>query len=62
MKLIKNLKGIKTLSKTEQSSIKGSLANRVYCNGPHQCCVRWPNGQEFCDYGYCQSNGNCMWA
>lgn len=62
MKKIKDLKGIKALSKTEQGSIMGAWGNRVYCGGPNRCCRRMANGQEFCDYGYCQSNGNCIWA
>ncbi|PKV51653.1 hypothetical protein ATE84_3743 [Aquimarina sp. MAR_2010_214] len=62
MKNIINLTGVQKLSKKEQQDIKGSWGRRVYCKGPRQCCFRLANGSEFCDYGYCQSNGSCMWA
>jgi len=60
MKKLKSLKGIKTLSKSEQNQINGG--GYTYCKGPRLCCTRFANGQEFCDYGYCQSNGACVWA
>lgn len=62
MKNILNLNGVQKLSKKEQQDIKGSWGHRVYCGGPKRCCFRLPNGAEFCDYGYCQSNVNCIWA
>lgn len=61
MKNLKNLNGLKVLSKKELSEINGAIG-RPYCKGRKQCCIRIGNGMEFCDYGYCQSNGNCVWA
>jgi len=61
MKKILNLTGIQKLTKEQQQEIKGSWGNIVYCGGPRQCCQMF-NGFEFCDYGYCQSNGRCIWA
>ncbi|WP_109301266.1 hypothetical protein [Aquimarina sp. AU474] len=62
MKKILGLTGIQTISKQEQQGIKGSWGRRVYCGAPNMCCTRLPNGGEWCDFGYCQSNGNCIWA
>ncbi|WP_299683189.1 hypothetical protein [uncultured Tenacibaculum sp.] len=62
MKNLKNLKGLKVLSKQELSEINGAImVYRPYCKGNRQCCVM-VNGFEFCDYGYCQRNGQCIWA
>ncbi len=61
MKKILNLSGVQKLSKADQEAVKGSWGNRVYCGGPGRCCVRLPNGGEFCDYGYCMGN-RCVWA
>lgn len=61
MKKISSLKGITILSKDEQKEIKGAAFNSSYCKG-NQCCVTTPSGFEFCDYGYCQGNGRCIWA
>lgn len=60
MKKISSLKGIKVLSKQEQSEINGAFVYRPYCKGSNQCCVM-VNGFEFCDYGYCDRWG-CQWA
>ena len=63
MKKILNLEGVQQLNKKEQQDISGSLGlSRPYCGGPRRCCVTTPNGFVFCDYGYCQPNGSCMWA
>ncbi len=61
MKKILNLQGVQKLSKVEQQEIKGAARPRVYCGGPRRCCVRFGDN-EFCDYGYCQPNGSCIWA
>ncbi|AXT59147.1 hypothetical protein D1816_01870 [Aquimarina sp. AD10] len=61
MKKILNLSGVQKLSKLEQEKIKGKGFNRPYCKGTNMCCVRLPNGQEWCDFGYC-NNGRCTWA
>ncbi|WP_299623322.1 hypothetical protein [uncultured Tenacibaculum sp.] len=60
MKKLKNLTGLKVLSKEELSEIHGANFNRPYCKGNRQCCVM-VNGFEFCDYGYCV-RGGCIWA
>ncbi len=62
MKKILNLTGVQKLTKEDQQLIKGSW-NRpfVYCGPPRQCCQMF-NGFEFCDFGYCQPNGTCIWA
>ncbi|WP_428741381.1 hypothetical protein [Tenacibaculum sp.] len=60
MKKLKDLNGIKILSKNEQNEINGG--GYTYCKGNNMCCTRFASGFEFCDYGYCQSNGNCIWA
>ncbi|WP_062055205.1 hypothetical protein [Aquimarina longa] len=62
MKKILNLTGVKKLSKETQREIKGAGRPRVYCGGRRRCCIRYSNGHEFCDYGYCRPNGSCMWA
>ncbi|TCP23575.1 hypothetical protein EV195_10844 [Tenacibaculum skagerrakense] len=63
MKNLKNLEGVKILSKNELSKIEGAaFYNRPYCGGPRQCCIRTQQGFEFCDYGYCMGNGQCIWA
>ena len=62
MKKILSLHGVQKLSKLEQQEIRGAAHPRVYCGGPRRCCIRLANGGEFCDYGYCQPNGSCMWA
>ncbi|MDY8135355.1 hypothetical protein [Aquimarina sp. 2201CG5-10] len=61
MKKILNLSGIQKLSKEQQKEITGAARPRVYCGGPRQCCINH-GGNEFCDYGYCMPNGNCIWA
>ncbi|TPN82377.1 hypothetical protein [Aquimarina algicola] len=61
MKKILELKGVHKLQKEEQKGIKGSNFNRPYCGPPGRCCVRLPEGGEFCDFGYCVANG-CIWA
>lgn len=58
MKNILELTGIKMLSKEQKQNIKGSW-RRVTCCGHNKCRIA---GTSFCDYGYCQSNGNCIWA
>lgn len=60
MKKLKDLKGMKVLSKKEQSEVNGGF--RTYCKGRNQCCVRISPTHEFCDYGYCRGNGQCVWA
>lgn len=60
MKNLKNLNGFKSLSKKEQVQINGG--GTTYCKGNNMCCTRFPNGAEFCDYGYCLGQGRCMWA
>ncbi|WP_108869276.1 hypothetical protein [Aquimarina aquimarini] len=62
MKNLLELKGVQKLSKKAQQEIQGAGRPRVYCGGPRRCCIRLANGVEFCDYGYCQSNGSCIWA
>ncbi|SHI49164.1 hypothetical protein [Aquimarina spongiae] len=63
MKKILNLKDVQVLNKKDQQEINGSFGVlRPYCNGPKRCCITTPNGAVFCDYGYCQSNGSCVWA
>ena len=62
MKNLKNLNGFKTLTKEEQLNIDGGRRRYVYCKGSNQCCMRFDNGYEFCDYGYCQGPGRCIWA
>lgn len=62
MKKILNLSGIKKLTKEDQQQIKGSTERRfVYCGSPRMCCQMF-NEFEFCDFGYCQPNGQCIWA
>ncbi|WP_143569862.1 hypothetical protein [Tenacibaculum agarivorans] len=62
MKTIKNLNGVKILSKKELNEIHGSLTvYRPYCKGTNMCCVRTSQGEEFCDFGYC-INRRCIWA
>ncbi|CAL2090113.1 hypothetical protein [Tenacibaculum sp. 190524A02b] len=60
MKKLKDLKGMKVLSRKEQNEVNGGF--RTYCGGPRKCCVRISTGVEFCDYGYCMGNGQCVWA
>jgi len=60
MKQLRDLKGIKVLTKKEQNVVSGG--GYTYCKGTRTCCTRFSNGEEFCDYGYCQSNGTCVWA
>ncbi len=62
MKKILALTGSQKLSKEQQKEITGAGRPRVYCDGPKRCCFNLPNGGRFCDYGYCQPNGNCIWA
>ncbi|TCP23574.1 hypothetical protein EV195_10843 [Tenacibaculum skagerrakense] len=61
MKNLKNLNGFKVLSKKEQSEINGAIS-RPYCKGNNMCCIRINATFEFCDYGYCQGFGQCIWA
>ncbi|WP_159025767.1 MULTISPECIES: hypothetical protein [Aquimarina] len=58
MKSILELTGVQKLSKEQQQQIKGTWG-RATCCGPRKCRVP---GTSFCDYGYCRSNGSCMWA
>ncbi len=62
MKKILNLTGLHKMTKEEQQEIKGAARSRPYCGGPRRCCVTTGSGFTFCDYGYCQSNGSCIWA
>ncbi|MFD2564861.1 hypothetical protein [Aquimarina rubra] len=64
MKKILNLKGIQKLTKEDQQQIKGSSIPRryVYCGAPGMCCMAFLGGPEYCDFGYCQPNGTCIWA
>lgn len=63
MKKILNLKGIQKLTKEDQKQIKGAWGRPfVYCGPPRMCCSAFIGGQEFCDFGYCQPNGTCIWA
>jgi len=62
MKKILNLTGIKKLTKEDQQQIKGSSGQpNVYCGPPRMCCVM-VYGIEWCDFGYCQDFGRCVWA
>ncbi|MHA7060093.1 hypothetical protein ACWGOQ_0022890 [Aquimarina sp. M1] len=61
MKKILSLTGIQQLSKKHQQQITGSNRPYVYCGPPKQCC-QMVNGVEYCDYGYCQPYGRCIWA
>ncbi len=60
MKKILELTGVQKLSKEQQEQIKGAMG-RVTCCGSNKCRISFPGG-SFCDYGYCQPNGNCIWA
>ncbi|GAA4277944.1 hypothetical protein [Aquimarina mytili] len=62
MKKILKLNGVHELTKKEQQEVIGSNFGRPYCGGPRQCCITTPSGFVFCDYGYCQPNGSCIWA
>ncbi len=62
MKKILNLTGVQKLSKEQQQEIKGAWGRGVYCGPPRMCCTRLPNGQEWCDFGYCRQHGRCDWA
>ncbi len=61
MKTILNLKGVKTLSKEEQTGINGSARNTGCTQRGGQCCVNTggPRG-VFCDAGRCTRWG-CVW-
>ncbi|MBG6132635.1 hypothetical protein IWQ47_003860 [Aquimarina sp. EL_43] len=62
MKDILNLSGVQKLSKEQQQNIKGAFVSAPYCKDNRFCCVRFPNGTEMCDYGYCDRWGRCTWA
>ena len=61
MKKLTNLKGVKTLNKSEQKSINGSNwgGRRCFQRGG-RCCITTASGFQFCDFGRC-INGSCLW-
>ncbi|WP_062055206.1 hypothetical protein [Aquimarina longa] len=63
MKKILNLNGIKELSKNEQKQINGSAfyGRATCCPSGRGCLISFGN-QSFCEPGYCDRWGRCIFA
>ena len=60
MKSILNVTGVTRLSKKEQESILGSGRRWVGCCPNGKGCWVGPPGAGFCEPGYCNPNGYCI--
>ncbi|MFK8103103.1 MAG: hypothetical protein AB8G15_11280 [Saprospiraceae bacterium] len=67
MKNLSNLKGAKTLSRTEKRSISGGYSSGQCTQKGSRCCQTYPSGFVLCEPGLCDqtpSGGQgygCFW-
>ncbi|WP_128755160.1 hypothetical protein [Aquimarina sediminis] len=61
MKKILNLSGIQKLSKNQQQQIKGAFNRARCCPSGRGCLISFGN-QTYCEPGYCDRWGRCIFA
>ncbi|MDY8135359.1 hypothetical protein [Aquimarina sp. 2201CG5-10] len=59
MKKILNLTGVQKLSKDEQQQIKGAAFRATCCPSGRGCLISF-GGQSFCEPGFCDRWGRCI--
>ncbi|WP_108869277.1 hypothetical protein [Aquimarina aquimarini] len=59
MKKILNLTGVQALSKQQQQNIKGAWGSASCCPSGRGCQISFGN-QSFCEPGYCDRWGRCI--